>query len=83
MSDDPRDQIAEALAKTNPRDVPSVLQGWIVVYEWSEMDGKRWLHVVVGSDRSSDHYITEWQVSGYLHEAMNGVWQRSENSTDD
>lgn len=80
---DPRDLIAETLAETNPREGPCVLQGWVVVYEWAEMDGKRWLHVVVGSDRSSDHYITEWQISGYLHEALNGVWQRSEDSTDE
>lgn len=79
---DPRDKIAETLADINPRETASVLQGWIVVYEWAEMDGKRWLHVVTGSDRASDHYITEWQISGYLHEALNGVWQQSEDSSD-
>jgi hypothetical protein len=77
MPQDPRDIIADALISTIPRDETCVLQGWITVYEWAEMDGRRWLHVLVGSDRSSEHYITEWQISGYLHEALNGVWQRS------
>lgn len=77
---DPRDAIADTLAAINPNDEPSVVQGFVVVYEWAQMDGKRWLHVIVGSDRSSDHYITEWQINGYLHEALNGVWVRSEDS---
>jgi hypothetical protein len=80
MQLDPRDQIADTLASTNPRDEPCVLQGFVVIYEWAEMDGKRWLHVLTGSDRSSNHYITEWQISGYLHEALNGVWQRPEDT---
>lgn len=80
MEADPRDAIAETLIAINPREEPCVLSGFVVVYEWAEMDGKRWLHVLVGSDQSSDHYITEWQISGYLHEALNGVWSRSDDA---
>jgi hypothetical protein len=76
---DPRDAIAETLIAINSRDEPRVLSGFVVVYEWAEMDGKRWLHVLVGSDRSSDHYITEWQINGYLHEALNGVWAKTDS----
>lgn len=80
MQIDPRDVVAETLVEISPSDEPSVLQGFVVVYEWAEMSGKRWLHVLVGSDRSSEHYVTDWQISGYLHEALNGVWVRSDET---
>lgn len=61
-----------------PSDQPALLSGWILVYEWSSMDGKRWLNVASGSGAESGHYVTDWQISGYLHEAMHGEWQRVE-----
>lgn len=77
---DPRDKISETLLAVTPTEGPCMLQGWIVVYEWSEMNGKRWLHIVTGSDASSNHYITEWQISGYLTEALNGEWQPADEA---
>lgn len=77
-TDDPRDAIADAVSNLMPTDQPALLSGWVLVYEWASMDGKRWLHVVTGAGAQSGHYVTDWQISGYLHEAMHGEWQRVE-----
>lgn len=68
------DEIASTLASMTPGDQPCVLVGWIVIAEYSDLDGKRWLGVRSGTAPDTDHLTTSWQRRGYLDEALNSQW---------
>jgi hypothetical protein len=71
-SDLPRDAIHEALQKNMPRGEDALLTGWVVVAEWVDHEGGRWL--------SKGHAASTaaWTAAGMLHEALNGKWPDGE-----
>lgn len=68
------DDLAAAITTITPGDAPSVLLGWIVVAEFSDIDGRRWLAVRSGSAPDSDHFTASWQRRGYLREVLDTGW---------
>jgi hypothetical protein len=59
-----RERIHAAISEWPPNDRPGVLVGWIVISEWMDADGSRWLGRLASEDS------TRWQRKGYLHEAL-------------
>lgn len=56
----------------------ALLLGFTVISEWSDENGARWLSRLVGAGDGRN--LPEWQVQGYLHNALHGTWE--EDSTD-
>lgn len=77
------DDLASAIAGVTPGDVPSVLIGWIVIAEFSDVDGRRWLAVRSGAAPDSDHFTTTWQRRGYLGEALEAGWDEPTSNISD
>jgi hypothetical protein len=66
-------------ALTTP-DGRSVLLGWVAVIEWKAPDNERWLSLT-GADVLGDE-PPEWQVQGYLHNALFSDWDRFDEDDD-
>jgi hypothetical protein len=45
-----------------------LLVGWVVMAEWMEPDGQRFISRMLGDGS------TPWQAKGYLYEGLNGAW---------
>ena len=73
-SDPGRDAIHEALQEHMPRGQDAVLTGWVVVAEWIDHDGERWLSKGHAASTSA------WTAAGMLHEALHGKWPEDEES---
>lgn len=70
-SDAQRDAIHAALQETGPlntEDKSAVLSGWVVVTEWMDEDGDRWLAKAHAAS------LTNWTAAGFHHEALYGEW---------
>lgn len=50
----------------------SILTGWVVVAEWMDEKGGRWLSKNTG-DAAGDT-LTKWGMNGFLHEALHEDW---------
>ena len=50
----------------------SVCTGWILITEWMDSRGMRWLSRVSG-DAAGENLI-HWTANGLLHEALYGEW---------
>ncbi len=59
--------IQTSLGTVLPRDGVS-LGGWVVMAEWLEPDGQKFLTRLVAEGTSP------WQVKGYLHEGLHSTW---------
>lgn len=62
---DEREAIAAAVQAAAPQNRPeALLVGWVVVAEWVDGNGARWL------SRWSSETVTAWQMDGMLHHAL-------------
>lgn len=52
----------------------AMLLGWVVVAEWMAPDGDRWLSRLSGTPQDRD--AAEWQIQGYLTNALEPGWDR-------
>lgn len=70
LSDERRDALHEFLQGQGPKDVEkqAVLVGWVVVSDWMDEDGDRWL------SKAHSASIPEWAAAGLHHEALHGDW---------
>ncbi len=68
----PRKTLHEAIqatADTSEDLSGGVLVGWVMVCEWVDGEGNRWLSDLEGSD-GGDAALTTWQRQGYLFNAL-------------
>jgi hypothetical protein len=72
LSDPSREAIHEALQEHMPRGEDALLTGWVIVAEWVDHEGERWLSKGHAASTSS------WTAKGMLHEALNGDWPDGE-----
>jgi hypothetical protein len=68
-SDPKRDAIHEAIQQ-NARTAEdgAVLTGWVLIAEWMDEDGERWL------SKGHAAHTAHWSAKGMLHEALFGEW---------
>lgn len=67
-SDPRREALHEFLQNDLASERPAVLTGWVVVAEWMDDDGEKWL------SRAHSASLTEWHANGLHHEALYGDW---------
>lgn len=77
QSDPVRDAIHDAIQEHMPMGREAVLTGWVIVAEWMDHDGERWL------TKGSAAATTGWAGNGMHHEALHGEWpdEESDGST--
>lgn len=79
-SDPRRDKTREffqLLGPSDPEEQGSVLTGWVVVQEWMNPAGERFLI------RGWDHSMAVWTVKGMIHEVLYGDWPQDEEAEED
>ena len=77
MSDDGKIHEAIRASHEDDEDVNgAVLIGWVVVAEWLGGDGKRSLTRITGTPGGEPP--PQWQVRGYMYEALFGKWSATE-----
>lgn len=63
-------ELAESIADKVQPDIESAfLLGYVVLAEWMDADGTRWLTRNAGNGQGE--FIPAWQLNGYLNEALN------------
>lgn len=69
-SDERRDAIHAALQEIGPTDLSSgaVLTGWVLVTEWMDPDGERWI------SKGHSASLAAWSADGFHHQALYGNW---------
>ena len=70
-SDERRDRIHALLQELGPPDdeqAGGLLIGWVLVMEWVDTNGEKWL------SRGHSAEISTWHASGLYHEALYGNW---------
>lgn len=71
-----RQRLTAAIQEDGPRingdDEPVVCTGWVLVAEWVDTQGVKWLSVNSGD--AAGEPLTTWGKSGMLNEALNGDW---------
>lgn len=69
-SDPRRDAVDAFLRGQGPIDIdsPATLTGWVIVSEWMDDDGDRWLSRGWAASKA------KWEVDGMLHEVLYGNW---------
>jgi hypothetical protein len=76
-SDPQRDSIHERLQETGPingqEGKAAVLTAWVVVTEWMDEDGGKWLSKCHSSS------LPTWSAAGFHHEALYGDWPTVED----
>jgi hypothetical protein len=77
-SDPRRDEIHAKLQELGPANIEkeAVLVGWVIVCDWMDEDGERWL------SKGHSATIPRWTADGMHHEALYGNWPER-NSADD
>ncbi len=73
-SDPRRDALHDFLQQQGPVDIdrPAILTGWVVVAEWMDDGGKRWLSRGWSSSKA------KWDADGMMHEALYGSWDQDD-----
>jgi hypothetical protein len=71
--------IADAVAST--ADEGAFLLGFVVVAEWQGVDGNRTLSQQSGT--GNGEWVPQWQVRGYLNEALNHWPEPQEDDEED
>lgn len=73
-SDPRRDSIHERIQELGPPDMEkhAVLVGWVIVCDWMDEDGERWL------SKGHSSSIPTWTAEGMHHEALYGDWPSGE-----
>lgn len=74
-SDPQRDAIHDVLQANSPAHTErgGILTGWVVVTEWMDTEGERWLAKAHSSS------LVPWSASGFHHEALYGNWPGAED----
>lgn len=67
----------QLLGPSDPDEAGSVLTGWVVVQEWMNPAGEKFLI------RGWDQACTLWSVKGMLHEVLRGDWPVDEEAGDE
>lgn len=69
-SDEQRDAIHAALQENSTHHTAegALLTGWVVVTEWMDGNGEKWLA------KSHSPNVANWVAAGYHHEALYGDW---------
>lgn len=76
---DARKSIHEAIQDTNdssPDLEGSVLTGWVLISEWSDPEGRRWLSRLSGN-AGGESSPPSWQIEGYMFNALHS-WPEEE-----
>lgn len=60
----------------------AVVIGWVCVVEWMHPSGNRWLSRLSGN-AGADRAAADWQMQGYLHNALNDWPDDVEDQPDD
>lgn len=78
-SDPRRDAIHERIQELGPPDIDksAVLVGWVMVCDWMDEDGERWL------SKGHSSSIPTWTAEGMHHEALYGDWPAADADEDD
>lgn len=78
-SDPRRDALHHFLQEQGPAEIDkqAVLVGWVVVQDWMDEDGDRWL------TRAHSASIPTWVAAGLHHEALNGNWPDRDSDDDE
>lgn len=78
-SDPRRDRIHEVLQELGPEGIDrhAVLVGWVIVTDWMDEDGDRWL------SKGHSASIPTWTAEGMHHEALYGNWPSGASDSDD
>lgn len=74
LSDPSRDAIHEAIQGHMPMGKEAVLTGWVIVAEWMDHEGERWL----SKGRAAS--TPAWTANGMHHEAIHGGWPDNDES---
>jgi hypothetical protein len=69
-----REVIDAALGSTGPKALhgEAMLTGWVVVCEWMDPQGERWL------SKFASEGSTQWQIQGFMHHGLYESWQGDE-----
>jgi hypothetical protein len=68
----PRKRVWDAMQDSTDGDEEihgAILTGFVLVAEWMDGDGQRWLSLLHGSN-GGESDAPEWQRQGYLHNAL-------------
>lgn len=78
-SDPQRDAVHASLQEIGPADIDgaTVLTGWVLVCEWMDESGNKWL------SKAHSASVTAWAAAGLHHEALYGDWPDGEDSEED
>lgn len=63
-----RDAIHEAIQRNAALSDEAILTGWVLVAEWMDHTGERWL------SKAHSASTTSWSAGGMHHEALYGDW---------
>jgi hypothetical protein len=66
--DNARDAIHDAIQHHAPLGSEALLTGWVLVAEWMDPHGERWLSKAHAASTS------DWAAKGMHHEALHGKW---------
>lgn len=58
----------QELGPIDPDEAGSILTGWVVVQEWMNPAGEKFL------TRAWDHSLATWSAKGMMHEVLYGDW---------
>jgi hypothetical protein len=67
----------QLLGPSDPDEAGSVLTGWVVVQEWMNPAGEKFLI------RGWDQACALWSVKGMMHEVLYGDWPTDEEADDE
>jgi hypothetical protein len=74
QSDPSRDAVHDAIQQHMPMGREAVLTGWVIVAEWMDHHGERWL------TKGRAATTPAWSGDGMHHEALYGEWLDDEES---
>lgn len=74
-SDPWRDAIHAAIQEQAPRGEDAILTGWVLVAEWMDHQGERWL------SKGASASLAQWSARGLHHEALHGNWPAEPEDT--
>lgn len=66
--DQARESIHESIQQHVLLGEKALLTGWVLVAEWADHDGARWL------TKACAAATTSWTAGGMLHDALYGTW---------
>jgi hypothetical protein len=67
-----RDSVQTAVQQNAPIGREALLTGWVLIAEWMDHDGDRWL------TREQAATTTQWTASGMYHEALHSDWDEDD-----